>query len=442
MSYALFITVVALTFLRPFDLWFPGPAEYRPMLLLMLASLLVTIMTPSGRKQVADKAKPLVLLFLFWLAIILSLLLHGLFGNSVDAAENFAPSAIIFIIALANVDSVKRLKAACAVTALSTVAVALLGIASFHTGYMAKSLILPQLDREDSLPYFRADATSPAEENSGAYLYRIRGAGILNDPNDFGQAMIVALPLLAVLHQRGRRWRSLFVVGIPAVILVYAIYLTQSRGAILGMGALILLALRQRLGNVLSIVMLAAGGAVGLAMGLGGSRGFSASEESASERIDAWGQGLSLLRQNPVFGIGYGRFSDFNVLTAHNSFVLCFAELGMVGYFIWMGLLVLAVKGLIRARGAVPPETEEHRCAGLLLAALVGFLVCAFFLSRTYVANYFLLLALCLCAWHFVRDSPMRNAPTVPMPPIRWAGLSLFLIVATVVSVLGIIRLT
>ena len=59
-------------------------------------------------------------------------------------------------------------------------------------------------------------------------------------------------------------------------------------------------------------------------------------DESNAGRLDAWSAGLGMFRQQPFFGVGYNMFTDHNEITAHNSFVLCFAELGLFGYFIWL----------------------------------------------------------------------------------------------------------
>ena len=59
-------------------------------------------------------------------------------------------------------------------------------------------------------------------------------------------------------------------------------------------------------------------------------------------RVAAWVTGLGIFKAHPVFGIGIDNFSDYNETgnTAHNSYVLCLAELGMFGYFFWMGMIV------------------------------------------------------------------------------------------------------
>ena len=68
-----------------------------------------------------------------------------------------------------------------------------------------------------------------------------------------------------------------------------------------------------------------------------------AEEASAQGRVDAWYEGIQLLTEHPVFGVGWGMFSDYNFgLTAHNSVVLAMAELGLVGYTFWLALVGLS----------------------------------------------------------------------------------------------------
>src|SRR5207237_1868622 len=83
MSYALFVALVALSYLRPFELYAPETAEIRPMLLLTLAALVAAIATPSCRKQAADKATPLTFALLFWLTVMVSWLANGFLGGAI-----------------------------------------------------------------------------------------------------------------------------------------------------------------------------------------------------------------------------------------------------------------------------------------------------------------------------------------------------------------------
>ena len=95
-----------------------------------------------------------------------------------------------------------------------------------------------------------------------------------------------------------------------------------------------------------------------------------------------------MFRSSPILGVGYSNFTDHNALTAHNSFVLCFAELGIVGYFFWLSLLVVAILQLNQVLQYTPGrrrwKTTASAFESALLASFAGMLVAAFFLSRSY----------------------------------------------------------
>jgi len=65
---------------------------------------------------------------------------------------------------------------------------------------------------------------------------------------------------------------------------------------------------------------------------LGGRQtSFSASENTGQSRIQLWSDGLENLKQNPLFGIGKDKYSDYSGHVAHNSFLHAFTELGLFG---------------------------------------------------------------------------------------------------------------
>jgi hypothetical protein len=130
----------------------------------------------------------------------------------------------------------------------------------------------------------------------------------------------------------------------------------------MGFAVLGLVAARKRLGTTASL-LLASVLAIGLlALDFTGGRGISASE--GADRLEAWATGLELFKHAPIFGIGFGRFTDFNEITAHNSLILPLAELGLVGATIWVALLVtttLGLNSLIAQREELPMARGENK---------------------------------------------------------------------------------
>jgi hypothetical protein len=94
--------------------------------------------------------------------------------------------------------------------------------------------------------------------------------------------------------------------------------------------------------------------------------------------------------------VGFGSFGEHYEHVAHNSFVHCFAELGLVGYFVWLSLIVVtwAEVSSVADDSSGVPDPALVRDARAMRLAMVGFLVGAFFLSRSYGVMFFLVLAL------------------------------------------------
>ena len=442
-SFLLFLFYLVVVLVRPiefFDLEALG--QMRPMLWLWLGSFMVSIAHALANSRMGAKPAHVMLMFFLVMTIMLSQLKQGWAGGAILSALDFSTSAGLFALVVLNVTNLKRLKITCAAVIASVVWVSATSAFSYHTGYMVEKLVLGQWVNENLVTEELAaelENTVPAHDASGMRLWRIRGLGFMSDPNDLAQAMVMVLPLLWGMARAGHRFANLLFVWLPCGFLAYAVYLTHSRGAVLGLGSLFFFALRERLGMVKT--MLAVGGVAGgsLVVGLGGGRGFSSEEESAGDRISAWYEGIQMLKNNLLLGVGYGNFLDHHHLTAHNSFVLCFAELGLVGYFFWTGLIVLVYRGLGKVIAEGAKDSEERELAILLRSAVVGFLTCAWFLSRTYQPTLYLLLGLATVTWYCWAKQAGSRREYAQRGRLPWALPALGAMVISIVAVQGFI---
>jgi len=176
----------------------------------------------------------------------------------------------------------------------------------------------------------------------------------------------------------------------------------------LGMLAVFLTGFVSRVSRTKAVIATALMAVVLMGANFTGGRAMSTSEESAAHRIDAWSEGLEMFRSNPILGVGYLNFTDHNDLTAHNSFVLSFAELGAVGYFFWLALLVVAILQLNQVRQYTEEDADGnplHRQSRVLLASFAGMLVAAFFLSRSYNPILYLLVGLAYALYKLAEDT-------------------------------------
>jgi putative inorganic carbon (hco3(-)) transporter len=437
MSFALFIVYILCTYLRPFEMFAPQLNEYRPMLILLALALITATVRATVRQETGARAIHFKLLMLLVLAIGVSQVANQWAGGALVSIGDFSASAMLMVLCFLNLTSIERLRATCIAIITSAVLLAGIGILSFHTGFKAEELVLRQNPTdEDALESVVVEDMNaiPALDTSGRYFLRLRSLGFLNDPNDFAQFMVMVLPLLWWAHAPGRWVRNLLILGVPGAMLGYAIYLTQSRGALLGIGALLLLVAHRWLGTIRT-ALLAGLAVVALGAISFGGRELSTQEDSAAQRIDAWYAGWNMLKAKPLFGVGYGNFLDHHYLTAHNSFVLCFSELGLFGYFAWLGLIVLTFVGLNRALKLAPLDAPERRLTELLRASLVAYLACAWFLSRTYQPGLYVVLALCIAAWVCTQKLAAPTAPQVLKEVLPWPKVTLMAMVASIATV-------
>ena len=212
---------------------------------------------------------------------------------------------------------------------------------------------------------------------------RVRYRGSLQDPNELSTVICGGLALLIglIAPTRKTRWRALAVL-IGIAIFLCVIY-TQSRGGMLAYLSVLGVYFIRRYG-----VRYAALGVVAMMplMALGGREGDGANA-STEGRYEAWRSGLEMLKSDPVFGVGKGQFTEYHHLTAHNSHVLSFAELGLLGMFLWVAMLYLTLKPafqVLRDFADDPRAGPARTWAMVTIAMAAPLLVQMMFLSLTY----------------------------------------------------------
>lgn len=224
---------------------------------------------------------------------------------------------------------------------------------------------------------------------------------------------VCMIPLLFIFWRTKRVLQNFACVVLPVCVLLFGVFLTHSRGGLLALIAVVLVASRRRFGTVPALLV--AGGLFAGAMALHFTGGRQISAQSGSDRTDLWSQGLTLVKEHPLFGVGLGRFMQYESNTAHNSVVVCAAELGLFGYYFWSlflfasardALAIASPKKVSEGEPIVPEESpfpqpawnvealdkaEINRLGHLMVLSLAGFLVAGWFLSRAFAMTFFLL---------------------------------------------------
>lgn len=203
---------------------------------------------------------------------------------------------------------------------------------------------------------------------------RVRYRGELQDPNEVALAINAgALSLLVAFLRRKRHplMRMACIAGI--VIVLVTDFFSQSRGGQLGAMLVFFVYLVRRYG----IWAFAPAAVLALPVLLLGGRSGANADASTQLRYEAWATGLNMFKASPIFGVGHGQFVEHHYLTAHNSFVLTVAELGLIGFFLFVCMVYLTIKtligGLIQLKDA--PGAESAEVWGMaLLASFAGIL--------------------------------------------------------------------
>jgi hypothetical protein len=389
-----------LTYIRPYELY-PGLAPYRLMLVVgAIAGVLSLAYLPLSR--FSGRSMPFWLTMFFSMFVLVSpvLALHW-FGGALTVLTEFGITITIFVVAVININSLRRFRIVGTFLSWLSIVLVLQVELAFRYGIFASVFILEQSALD------------------GVRL-RARATGFMTDPNDLGQSLVMAIPFLALAWRKHALFRNTLLVTLPVVVLCYGIYLTGSRGTILSLGVIVVLMVRTKVGPIASKVVTIFGVLFGMAFLISGGGFFGLHDLSAIKRIEAWSVGLQLLKQHPLVGVGYKQFWNYNEIVAHNAFVTCFSELGLVAFFVWMSLLVATFMELnaIQDMPVTGPQVETIKRYGRSVQlSLYGFLAAAWFLSRTYVVTLYILVAMAIALGEISRREKL------PLPPIRMSSL-------------------
>jgi hypothetical protein len=415
MGFALSLLYFVTYYLTPATMF--GPlAPFR--IELILAALVSLVSLPALRNSFILKSPQSLALLGLAIAVTVSVLIGVRWaGGAVQAFLAFIPNAFAYFLVCLHCKSRRGLKTIVLMLLLVCLFVIAHGTADLLRGVPTGAA--PESGDAGSASQAQWNMEHPyllvMNNDAGESLYRLRGLGEINDPNDFAQLTVCVIPLMFIFWRPRRMIENAVFVLLPVGILLFGVYLTHSRGAILAMMAVVLVAARRRIGTVPALVL--AGGLFVAASALQVAGGREISTSSGSDRTSLWGEGMQMVKTHPLFGVGYGHFGDNSDvgLTAHNSIVVCVAELGFVGLYFWTLFLLPTLRDasaassptdatngepIVDEDGPIPlagrnteklTNSEINTLGRLVVLSLTGFLVQGLFLSRAYVMTLFLL---------------------------------------------------
>jgi len=247
--------------------------------------------------------------------------------------------------------------------------------------------------------------------------------GFLGDENDFCMTMnmIIPFPFFLALSEVGKK--RIFYLGL-ALMFLFVIILTQSRGGFVGLLATIIYCWLRTKKKVLSALLIAlfAGFVLLVAPSSYWNEVRSIQEEGTSkgtgaERIYMWGIGWHMFLDHPIMGVGQGNFPwvfkkyEYEVTRsdepfhgrsvagrmAHSIYFTLLPELGLIGTMLFLGMVVMNIKDLnyikksmkhkIKQKGNTI-ESRYYHLALALEGSMIGYLVSGVFISILYYPNF------------------------------------------------------
>lgn len=418
-------TYMVFILLRPHE-WLTQLSEM-PIIRLSLLLAFFSYIALQKDKVLAPQSLCCILLTVI---ILLSGIRNGWAMGGVQSASNFIISAVLPIIIFSGLTTtVTRTKVLMLIAITAAVAMVNNGISQKNSpvgiGWSGSAL---------------------------SWLDRITYVGVFNDPNDLGMFFVMTLPFVVLLFIDGK-FLSKLVFGGISVYMLYGIYLTNSRGALVSLVAMAGVFSYLNWGKAKTI-MTAVLLSPGLLFVFMKFRSIDVDEESAAGRVDSWYEGMQLFLWRPMLGIGQGNYLDYNYITAHNSYVLTLAELGFFGYLLWMLFLLLTLYMVYPLRTinniTLPPipdsfvsyrEEEaffkhfkrirtQKRFSDCLFYSMVGFAGTVFFLSRTYAVVGYVFAGIAIAQYYqAAKLNGLQPLPVLKDVMLRIVGLSVLSIV-------------
>jgi putative inorganic carbon (HCO3(-)) transporter len=234
------------------------------------------------------------------------------------------------------------------------------------------------------------------------------GGSDFAEGNFLGAHFGMLLPFIGVMFLKGG-WKSKIICLISAVFVTNSVILCRSRGVFLAVLAGVVTAIiysiprsRSKLMFWLSVAIV---GALILTdpgfwsrMGEIGTN-LPQKDTSTQGRVLAWEAAISMTLDNPL-GVGEGNFKKYVGVynrtivgkDTHNTYLRCIAELGILGFIVFLLLIINAFRILskIRREGEILPNGRDflwHVYA--VKVALVIYLVCGMSMTHTYIEELY-----------------------------------------------------
>lgn len=347
----------------------------------IISCVLLILDTLSGKIDIFKSNTDKMMLGLYC-AIGLSHLSHFYINGAIQSMKDFFPVFVGYFLIVHSINSVNKLKIFLALLVLVISFLACEGIMEARRGYSFFGVE----------PLYQNGGIN--SDGSPIILLRTKWVGPFSDPNDFAMLFIVPIPIL--LNYLSTRF--FLIPTCLLALMLRGLYLTGSRGGFLSLVAVVSAYYILRFKSTKGLIIGLCSGFLFLMLGSGRMGNISSSESSAYGRLEAWYSGYQMFKSAPLMGVGKGMFTEYNYLTAHNSFVLIFSELGIFGSIFFFGIFyysIVAGYQIIFKNNIIKYNDKKLLFIYYaMLSNIVAVLTAMFFLSRAYVLLPYIIVAI------------------------------------------------
>jgi hypothetical protein len=409
-GFALLLAAVATLCLRPSDL-IPALDEWPVYQFLMVCCLVVSARAAFRQlefRQLAEQPATACVIVLL-VAVVVSHLAHGFVWGARMSMYEVGKVVLFYLLVVGLVNTPRRLTQFIRWLALIITSAASLSL-------------LDRLGIVSIAAFESIQSHDMMMDGEAVTVDRIRGTGIFQDPNDFGLILVTGLILSASFLFKPRAGWPRHLWLIPCALLLTTLALTHSRGALLSLACAFPAALAYCRGWRVGALSLLGLPLLAIAFSGRMTDTHSLVEGTGQSRIQLWSDGLSVWRQSPLFGLGEGMLVEESGTVTHNSFIHCYAELGIFGGTAFFACFLAALLGLwsLRHQGPrlSPNLPEQNRIADesndlahqrvFIFATLAAYSAGLLTLSRQFVVPTYLILGLATSAQSLHRPNVVQ----------------------------------
>ena len=285
-----------------------------------------------------------------------------------------------------------------------------------------------------SLGYYGVRGGIFAIANGGNYRVWGPPQTMITDNNHLAAALLISLPLMNYLRLQSAHRLVRHGLALAMGLTLLATVASYSRGALLGLAAVMAMLWLRSQRKLLTGAVLAASLAAVITFMPGGwterMNSISSYQEdaSASERLVLWSISWRLALDRPLVGSGFtGPYNRAVVDTVepggparavHSIWFELLGEHGFPTFLVWVGLTVagmLNAMHLMRSTQGRPDLAWAHDLGRMSQVAIVAYAVSGTFLSLSYWDYYWTLLVV-IASTQSVVQAMVRGAVTVPLP--------------------------